>query len=174
MLGSVFSFVSSDVVNKIEILDQYRNDAESGEYYKSFQSMIKYEQENNLLRDKKRPSGARTALRLHRALKFFAEFMKALSELDDNGSSGSVARECYNQTLARYHPWYIKTTASVAMCALPTREQLIAKAFPGEDGDAGINSKAASDRMCKLGDLSENVYQAVEKLYTDHDLLDLP
>ena len=174
MLGSVFSFVASDVTSKIEILEKYRSDTEVGQHYQTFQSMIKYEHENNLLKDKRRPSGARTALRLHRALKFFADFMRELSALEDECGSGPVARDCYKKTLAKFHPWYIQKSASLAMYALPTRQQLIEKAFAEIDDELNKNSKAASDKMGKLGETSENVYQAVERLYTDHDLLDLP
>ncbi|KAI1285277.1 Ceramide-1-phosphate transfer protein [Halotydeus destructor] len=176
ILGTVFSFVANDVTNKIQILEQYRADPVKGSSYHSFQSMIKYEQENKSLKDKKTPSGARTALRLHRALRFFATFMKQLSELDNKTGSGSVARDCYNQTLAEYHPWYIQKTASVAMYALPTKEQLIAKAFGGNcKGDETQNSsKSASECMNKISQVSDAVYNAVEKLYAENDLLNLP
>ena len=62
-LGSVFSFVAKDVDDKIAILETYRTDPKLQEHYASLQVMVRYEESENLLRDAKRPSGARTALR---------------------------------------------------------------------------------------------------------------
>jgi len=176
MLGKVFSFVASDVDNKIEILTSYRADPEIGSKYETFESMIEYEEANNLLRDAKRPSGSRTALRLHRALHFFYAFMRELSTLDDGSGTGSVANECYKKTLAHHHPWYVRKTASLAMYALPTRQQLIATAFTANSqiGDGDKLDEEASATMSQLALKSETVYSAVQALYEKQNLLDLP
>ena len=52
---------------KVTTLHCYRKGG-AGDYYYSIQSMIQYEQDHNLLNSKDRQSGARTLLRLHRAL----------------------------------------------------------------------------------------------------------
>lgn len=67
LLGTVFNFVSHDIQKKVTILQCYRKGG-AGDYYYSIQSMIEYEQENNLLTSSDRQSGSRTLLRLHRGL----------------------------------------------------------------------------------------------------------
>lgn len=220
--------------SKINILDSYLNDSAIGSHYVTFQSMIEYEEGNNLLKDSKRPSGCRTALRLHRALQFFSLFMSELAKVAGNQATGSIARECYKKTLASYHSWMIQKTASFAMYTLPTRDQLLSKTFgpsnsicsseassesssPSKTNDvvskeggglketnghseekksASLSSSASSqggnsgdiededaeneewkqqsEQMIKLAQLSGSVYDAVQTLYQEKKLLDLP
>ena len=56
-LGTIFSFVTSDVESKINILEKYRKDPKFGDDYVTLQSMMEYEAKNNLLRSEDRPSG---------------------------------------------------------------------------------------------------------------------
>jgi hypothetical protein len=174
LLGKVFSFVASDVDSKIAILEAYRSDPETGDNYMSIQSMLKYEEANNLLKDSKRPSGARTLLRLHRALDFFSLFMQELSAHDD--SSATIAKDCYKKTLAKHHPWYMQKTVSLAMYALPSRAQIIESAFNVGKGDESADdlSKSAADKMLHLANSSKRVFEIVEKLYSEKQLLELP
>lgn len=66
-MGSVFSFVSSDVKSKIEILEEFRS-KDNAEKFVSFRGMIEYEKHENLLTKPNYVSGSRTLLRLHRGL----------------------------------------------------------------------------------------------------------
>lgn len=65
-MGSVFSFVSSDLKQKIDILIEQRN--KDSQNYTTVKTMIDYEKENNLLEKPDFVNGARTLLRLHRGL----------------------------------------------------------------------------------------------------------
>jgi len=65
-MGSVFSFVSSDLKQKIDILTNLLN--EDDQQYITVKSMIEYEKENKLLEKSDFVNGARTLLRLHRGL----------------------------------------------------------------------------------------------------------
>lgn len=67
LMGSVFSFVSSDVKTKIEILDQFRK-KENPEVFISFKTMLEHEKSTGLLKKTDYVSGSRTLLRLHRGL----------------------------------------------------------------------------------------------------------
>jgi len=68
-MGSVFSFVSSDVRTKIDILYALRaKDTEEVEHFSTFRTMLEYEKEVQLLNQKGYVSGSRTLLRLHRGL----------------------------------------------------------------------------------------------------------
>lgn len=66
-MGSVFSFVSSDVKVKIEILEDLRR-TQNEIHFESFETMIAYEKSSGLLNEKGYISGSRTLLRLHRGL----------------------------------------------------------------------------------------------------------
>lgn len=65
-MGSVFSFVSSDLKQKIDILTNLLN--KDNQQYTTVKSMIEYEKENELLEKSDFVNGARTLLRLHRGL----------------------------------------------------------------------------------------------------------
>lgn len=65
-MGSVFSFVSSDLKQKMDILTELTN--KDDQNYKTIKSMIEYEKENKLLEKSDFVNGARTLLRLHRGL----------------------------------------------------------------------------------------------------------
>lgn len=110
-------------------------------------------------------------LRLHRALEFISKFILEVSKLDDLAATGPAARSAYQATLAKYHPWVIRKTASLAMYGLPNREQLIIRAFGGEPGG---NKALYSQTMISLAELSETAYNITNKLYEDNNLLDLP
>jgi len=112
-------------------------------------------------------------LRLHRAFKFVAVFIYDLSNLENHGRTGAIARESYNKTLAEYHPWYIRQSVSIAMCALPSREQMISKVF-GEITDSEDNLKLISDMMVAFSQIAEECYNITQSLYEKHDLLNLP
>jgi len=66
-MGKLFSFVGSDIKDKLEILEEIRQkDAENS--FTSIKKMIIYEKDQGLLEKKGYVSGSRTVLRLHRGL----------------------------------------------------------------------------------------------------------
>ncbi|CAG2179085.1 unnamed protein product [Oppiella nova] len=175
LLGAVFVFVAKDVKEKIAILEQYSKEFSTDVHYKTLQQMIEYESTHNLLRVdlSKRPSGARTLLRLHRALEFVSHFMLEVSRLEDSKGTADVARDCYKKTLAKYHPWVIRKSASLAMYTLPYRRQLVERAYSGSV-PSEQTPIAVSDSMSRLALVAEEVFNATHKLYDEHNLLDLP
>jgi hypothetical protein len=175
LLGAVFTFVANDVQSKINILDKYSKCSEIGIHYKTVQKMIDYEKSNNLLELdlNKRPSGSRTLLRLHRALEFVSHFMLELSRLEDDKGTATVARDCYKKTLAIYHPWYIKKSASLAMYTMPYRHQLVERAYCGNVPD-NETQDSVLESMSRLAVVAEEVFNATQKLYDEHQLLELP
>ena len=54
-MGAAFAFVSSDVVEKVGILRDFRNSANKDEYA-TIEKMIFYEKTNNLINYKQAPS----------------------------------------------------------------------------------------------------------------------
>ncbi|XP_028850299.1 ceramide-1-phosphate transfer protein-like [Denticeps clupeoides] len=169
-LGSVFSFISKDATNKIQILDNFLQ-SENRVHYASVQSMVQFELENELVdltkRGKFPESGCRTLLRLHRALRWLELFLERLRTSGEDGKTSAMCSEAYNESLAQHHPWIVRTAAGVAFCALPGRATFFEV----------MNAGAPDQVVAMLGDalpLISEVYQVVEDVYAHNDLLQLP
>lgn len=67
-MGSIFSFVCSDVKAKVEILEEFRANKEVAENFESVKRLILFEKDKELLKKKDYVSASRTLLRLHRGL----------------------------------------------------------------------------------------------------------
>jgi len=172
-LGTIFLFVTSDLETKIGLLEGYRNMEKSGcnPAYLTIQSAIEYETKENLLRDTKRQSGARTILRLHRALEFLSALMLNLSKLDDDAETAPAAREAYSDTLAKHHPWTIRTIASFAMRTLPHKRTLVESVLGKEHT---TNETLTNEKMLMLANVTENLFNVVDKYYEENNIKDLP
>ncbi|KFB43849.1 AGAP005990-PA-like protein [Anopheles sinensis] len=165
LMGTVFGFVSSDVKEKVEILEKLRA-KENAESFLTIRTMMEYERESNLLSKKDYVSGSRTLLRLHRGLDFIQEFLRRLGELEGDGKTNGVCQAAYNDTLAQFHPWLIRKGANVAMYALPNRDQLLDKVCM----DATVAIKLLPDMLS----VTRDVYNRTQDLYTKYDLHGLP
>lgn len=67
LIGSVFSFVSSDVKSKIKITEKHLK-SDNADFYESFRKMMRFEKDTGLHEKTDFTSGSRTLLRLHRGL----------------------------------------------------------------------------------------------------------
>lgn len=158
---------------KINLLENYRNFEKGGcnPAYLTIQSAIEYETKENLLRDSKRQSGARTILRLHRALEFLSMMMLNLSKLDEDSETAPAARDAYSNSLAQHHPWTIRTIASIAMRTLPQKKNLVESVLGKEHSG---NDTATNEKMLILANVTENLFNVVDKYYEDRSIKDLP
>ena len=66
LMGSVFSFVSNDLKQKIEILKELLEENE--ENYATLKKMVDHELQNNIMQKNKYRNGSRILLKLHRGL----------------------------------------------------------------------------------------------------------
>lgn len=169
-LGSVFGFISKDAVNKIKILVGHL-EGENGSQYVTFQSMVKYELENELVDLTKRgthpESGCRTLLRLHRALRWLELFLERLRTSSEDSKTSVMCAESYNESLAQHHPWVIRKAAGMAFCVLPGRASFFEV----------MNVGTPEQVVAMLGEalpLISEVYQITEELYAQNNMLDLP
>lgn len=169
ILGTLFQVVSSDVHSKVEILREYRG-GEEGDHYHSIQSMITYEKEHDLLINKNKPSGARTLLRLHRALEFVTEFLAILIDGSMEGSFGKNVSELYSCTLGKFHGMLLRTTFSGALLLIPRRETIINRLTNG----SAEAEKVAYAEMPYVIEMMKAIYDHTQKLYEENGLLDLP
>ncbi|CAG5092102.1 Similar to cptp: Ceramide-1-phosphate transfer protein (Danio rerio) [Cotesia congregata] len=164
LMGSVFSFVSSDLKQKIDVLNDLviKNDN-----YQSIKSMIDYEKENKLLEKSDYTNGARTLLRLHRGLDFIREFLRQLGELKETDKTSNCCQDAYQKTLSKHHPWVIRKAAVVAMYTMPTREVLFKKV-------CGENVQRNIDILPKMLEVTADIFNRTHNLYELHNLHTLP
>ncbi|RDD44254.1 Ceramide-1-phosphate transfer protein [Trichoplax sp. H2] len=168
--GRLFSFITADVKSKIEILRKHRK-GDAGQNYLSVRSMLEYEVNRNITIVKGPiPSASRTLLRLHRALDFIRLFFEKLSESQEHDKVSSIASDCYNQTLANFHPWLVRKGTALAMYALPNRACLLTK----------INDQATTTEadtlqlLANIVTVINPIYEETQSLYIKQDLLLLP
>ena len=169
-LGSVFSFISKDAVNKIEILANLLN-GENGTHYITIQSMVKYELDSGLVdltqRDKHPESGCRTLLRLHRALRWLELFLERLRTSSEDSKTSVMCSEAYNESLAQHHGWIIRKASGMAFCYLPGRPTFFEV----------MNVGTPEEVVAMLGEalpIISDVYNITENVYAQHELLQLP
>lgn len=165
-MGTVFKFVDADVVEKVEILREYRK-SDLGEHYKTVNSMIDYEVASKATNNKKKASGSRTLLRLHRALEFISDFLKEVKQAGEEEKLSGVCSKSYYRTLSKHHPWIIRKGVDVAVYTLPTRKQFIDK--------LKITDVHEAEKLLEsCADLGMKIFNVVEGIYTTHDLHGLP
>lgn len=183
-MGSIFSFVCSDVKSKVEILEEFRANKELAANFESVKGLMNYEKEAELLKKKDYVSASRTLLRLHRGLGKFVEnmrwtmtveiiyadfirnFLQKLGEIEAEDKTSSVCAQSYNETLANFHPFLIRKAANIAMYALPNRDQLLNKVC----ADVEASIKALPEML----QVTNAVYDRIDALYTKNDLHGLP
>ncbi|XP_071578683.1 ceramide-1-phosphate transfer protein [Temnothorax nylanderi] len=165
LMGSVFSFVSSDLKQKIDTLTDLIN--KDTQNYTTIKSMIEYERENKLLEKANFVNGARTLLRLHRGLDFIREFLQQLNDLTDIDKTVCCCQDAYNKTLAKHHPWVIRKAAIVAMYTMPTREALFKKV-------CGENVQRNIDVLPKMLEVTADVFNRTDSIYKTYQLHTLP
>ncbi|KAI1231531.1 hypothetical protein IHE44_0007984 [Lamprotornis superbus] len=161
-LGTVFSFISKDAVAKVSLLE----DLCEQQRFVSVQAMVQRELAAGPAALRARPdSGCRTLLRLHRALRWLQLFLQGLRSGDSRTSV--LCTDAYNASLAQHHPWLIRKAATVAFCALPSRDAFLEV----------MNVGPPEEAVAMLGEAIpyiSDVYSITQQLFEQHDLLDLP
>ncbi|XP_077326856.1 glycolipid transfer protein domain-containing protein 2 isoform X2 [Lithobates pipiens] len=170
-MGSVFTFISHETTTKINILQGYL-DGENGNSYKTIKSMIKYELENEVVNFKylpsnRVPSGCRTLLRMHRALKWLEVFLYEVGSSPGQGRTSEMCADAYHKTLSHYHSWFIRQIAEVAFLAMPPLEEMYKLICVQDHNEAKVVLLTTVDSIVK-------VYNITQDLYTINNMLDLP
>ncbi|OWA53893.1 putative Ceramide-1-phosphate transfer protein [Hypsibius exemplaris] len=175
LMGSVFGFVGADIKDKLEILHQHHKSPLERHGYLSIKTMMEYETALPERLEPARsssashalPSASRTLLRLHRALEFIMLFMDGLIAARDDDAVSHVAQDAYRDSLARYHGWFIKKGAHLAMYTLPTKLTLMEKISKHSYGEVEGIARRMTAAM-------KPVYVRTEDLYSEFKLHDLP
>ena len=172
-MGSVFSFVTSDVHSKMATL-RHHLASDVGDHYTTVERMIQYEVSNGITVGSGisggQPSGSRTLLRLHRALEFLILLFSELaqSSADSTESFSALVGRAYGATLANHHPWVVRSAVYVALYAVPSRRSLVRRLDP--DG----SEERIVDQLKVAVVAMRPVYDRVQALFSDSDLLQLP
>lgn len=164
-LGTVFYFVITDIREKIQILENHIE--EKPDHYETIQKMVEYEKrEKHLVKKQEKPNnGARTILRLHRALIFIYKLLNNLYAADMGSRSSDICVTAYDETLAQYHTWLIKKAARFGMRMMPTREVIISYMSSDESEIEKFPGYISSVLT---------VYDITQDIYERHQILDLP
>ncbi|KAM4036918.1 glycolipid transfer protein domain-containing protein 2 isoform 2-T2 [Anomaloglossus baeobatrachus] len=170
-MGTVFTFISHETVTKINILQNYL-DGENGRSYRTVRSMMKYELENGVvnfeeLPPNRVPSGCRTLLRMHRALKWLEVFLYNIGTNPGEDKTSEMCAEAYHKTLAHYHSWFIRQVAEVAFLALPPIEEMYKVVCVQDYKEARVVLLTTVNAIVK-------VYNLTQELYVENHMLDLP
>ncbi|XP_075062476.1 glycolipid transfer protein domain-containing protein 2 isoform X2 [Mixophyes fleayi] len=170
-MGTVFTFISHETITKIDILQGYLN-GENGKRYRTIRSMIKHELENRVVNFKELPSnqvpsGCRTLLRMHRALKWLEVFLYKVGTSSDHGKTSEMCAEAYHKTLAHHHSWFIRQVAEVAFLAMPPLEEMYKLVCVRGHEEAIVVLLTSSEALGK-------VYNITQELYRTNNMLDLP
>ncbi len=164
-LGTVFYFVITDIREKIQILEGHIH--EKPEHYETIQKMVEYEKrEKHLVKRQEKPNnGARTILRLHRALIFIYKLLNNLYAARPYSRSSDICMVAYDETLAQYHTWLVKQAARLGMRMMPNREVII-----------GYMSKDEAEVQKFPVYITKvlYVYNITQDIYEKHQILDLP
>jgi len=169
-MGTIFSFVSSDVHSKIATL-QHHMASDVGHHYTAVEKMVEYEVASGITAGMSsgQPSGTRTLLRLHRAMEFLILlfYEMAQSSADSAETFSALVGRAYNATLANHHPWVVRSAVSVALYAVPSRSSLVQRLDP--DG----SEKRIIDQLNAAVLAMQPVYDRVQDLFSANGLLQL-
>uniref|UniRef100_A0AC34QIS2 Glycolipid transfer protein domain-containing protein n=2 Tax=Panagrolaimus sp. JU765 TaxID=591449 RepID=A0AC34QIS2_9BILA len=166
ILGMIFSFVESDVKDKREILKKLHNDDVAN--YSTVRSMINHEMDTE---GKPKNIGARTLLRLHRALEFIVLFVQEIHLSTPESNISHLFKDAYDKTLAQHHGWFVRKTVGLAAHAVPNRDFLVKTIF-GHGHEP--THEEIEDVATRFIDTVQSVYDRIQVIYKERDLLNLP
>ncbi|XP_784137.3 ceramide-1-phosphate transfer protein [Strongylocentrotus purpuratus] len=168
LLGTVFGFVANDMKHKNNIIHDHRTD--HPEEFTTVQTMIDFEMRENLTarkNDKGRDSGSRTFLRLHRALEFFVVLLTRLTPAKETDPTSTLCSKTYGETLGKYHPWFVRQMAYLAIKTLPNKRQLIQR-YCLQDMDK------AKELVVSAEEAMQAIWDRTQDIMDEHNLLNLP
>ncbi|XP_048221538.1 glycolipid transfer protein domain-containing protein 2 [Perognathus longimembris pacificus] len=173
-LGSIFTFASREAFAKVAALEAHVNGLHA-EHYASLSAMAAWERRAGLLeppdttsRGLAGPSGSRTLLVLHRALRWSQLCLyRVATGTPGDPDAGAQCGDAYRTALAPHHPWLIRQAARLAFLALPSRDRLLELACPGaSEADARM-------ALARAAGILEDVYNRTQGLLAGHGLLRL-
>ncbi|KAH0626016.1 hypothetical protein JD844_000713 [Phrynosoma platyrhinos] len=171
-LGAAFGLISRETRSKISIMEQHQQ-GRHRPHYRTLQAMVGFELSRGLvgfhsLPPGQPPSGCRTLLRLHRALKWLQLFLHKLGASEEaSGDPSQMCADAYREALAPYHSWWVRQAAALAFLALPSHRELYRVICAEEEHLARAVLLATVQSIGR-------VYNVTQEVYATHGMLDLP
>ncbi|XP_042235499.1 ceramide-1-phosphate transfer protein-like isoform X2 [Homarus americanus] len=169
VLGPFFQFIARDVGVKLAILQKYL-DGSNRHHYSTVQSMIKYEKEKNLLTSSDRSSGARTLLRVHRALDFVKDFIVEILNSSDSETFGKKVSSVYTKTLAKFHGPILANTLPKILLLMPSHQVILDRL---SRGNTATETQLRAE-LLELVTAVNVVYNKTQQIYEENEIFDLP
>lgn len=172
--GSIFTFATSEAFTKVTALEARVHGPDAARY-RSLATMAAWERRAGLLEspgvappDSAKASGSRTALLLHRALRWSQLCLQRVATGAHGGASpGEQCSDAYSAVLGPHHPWLIRQAARLAFLSFPGRGRLLGMACP-RTGEA--EARAA---LLRAAGTLEDVYNRTQGLLAERGLLEL-
>ncbi|XP_054851170.1 glycolipid transfer protein domain-containing protein 2 isoform X2 [Eublepharis macularius] len=169
-LGTAFGLITRETWSKITIMQDYQS-GQHGAHYRTLQSMVTFELANGLvnfhsLPATHPPSGCRTLLRLHRALRWLQLFLDKLGS-SEGGDASQMCASAYQETLAPYHSWWVRQAAALAFLAMPSQRELYG-IICAEKEQHARTTLLATVRIIA------HVYNITQEVFSAHEMLELP
>ncbi|XP_054431789.1 glycolipid transfer protein domain-containing protein 2 [Pteronotus mesoamericanus] len=172
--GSIFAFATGEAFTKVTALEARVHGPEAA-HYKSLAAMVAWERRAGLLelpgigpRDSTRSSGSRTALLLHRALRWSQLCLHRVATGTLGGpGAGEQCHDAYNTVLAPHHHWLVRQAVRLAFLSFPGRGRLLELACPG------TREEAARAAVVRAAGTLEDVYNRTQCLLAEGGLLQL-
>ncbi|XP_063157875.1 glycolipid transfer protein domain-containing protein 2 isoform X2 [Candoia aspera] len=172
VLGNAFGLISQETQSKITIMQQHQ-DGQHGLHYRTVQSMVNFELASGLVGFQSLPadwppSGCRTLLRLHRALKWLELFLHKLGTSQKDDKPSQMCMDAYREALAPYHSWWVRQAAALAFLAMPSHQELYRIIIARQEKQA-----AWAIVMTTVESLGR-VYNITQDVFSAHGMLQLP
>ncbi|XP_044273181.1 glycolipid transfer protein domain-containing protein 2 [Varanus komodoensis] len=172
-LGAAFGPIAQETRSKVATM-QLHLGGRHGAHYRTVQAMAAFELARGLvgfrsLPPTQPPSGCRTLLRLHRALKWLERFLHRLGSSEAGGPPPSqLCAEAYREALAPHHSWWVRRVAALAFLAMPPRRELLrVLTAREEEREARAALRAAVRSIAR-------VHAATQAEFAAHRMLELP
>lgn len=86
-----------------------------------------------------------------------------------------MAKNAYDVSLAKHHPWPIRQAVSLAFHGLPHRDTFVATMVANQPEEKMKNEESCRDYLVNVSlPTLKRVYQIIEDIYTKANMLDLP
>jgi hypothetical protein len=122
-LGFAFRFVVDDLTQKTDTLAMYMRSEAA--HYRTVRSMVDYERAMGTVANERPPmSGAVSLIILNRTLLFVVRLIEHLHSAPPHVKISKIAKKDYVDTLAEFHPRYIRAAVRMALHKLPTRQEV--------------------------------------------------
>uniref|UniRef100_A0A8C8S3Y7 Glycolipid transfer protein domain-containing protein n=1 Tax=Pelusios castaneus TaxID=367368 RepID=A0A8C8S3Y7_9SAUR len=170
-LGAAFGLIAQETQAKMAIMERHQVGVH-GSHYHTLQAMVAFELRRGLvgfqqLPPRQPPSGCRTLLRLHRALKWLELFLAKLGHSQPTGDPSELCAEAYQEALAPYHSWWVRQAAGLAFLSLPSRQELYRIMCAEEEREAQTVLAVTVSTISR-------VYNVTQRVYAAHGMLELP